>query len=80
MKKREEASLPDLPHIKGQNITALAFKAKTSRSYVFMILNGDRRSQSAKAKRILAAAKALNESIEKGMKKADSKLEIIDQD
>ncbi|MBL7902908.1 MAG: helix-turn-helix domain-containing protein [Bacteroidia bacterium] len=71
MKKTTPANLPTLPHIKGQNMRQLADKAGVKKSYVWMILNGQRDTNSRKAKKILAAAKKMNEAIESGLQKAD---------
>lgn len=81
MKKTEQTNLPELPHITRKNIALIANKASCHHSYVWMIVNGERSVKSAKAKRILAAAKVLNQSIESGLKKAGKKLELNqDQD
>lgn len=79
MKKTESDTLK-LEHIQKHHITALAAKAKCDVSYVWMIVNGKRESNSRLAKAIYSAAKSLNDSIEAGLNKANKKFELIEND
>lgn len=61
----KKTTAPTLPHIKGHYITALAAQAGCDWSYVWMVINGKRDTNSSKARAIMAAAVKLNDSIEK---------------
>lgn len=68
----------ELPHITGTNITMIADKANCGRSYVWMILNGDRSASSKKAKLILNTAKSINAAIELRLTKMENQIQEID--
>lgn len=77
MKNTESQNLEGLENITGHHITALANKANVSKEYVRLIVTGERETNSAVAKAIMAAAKKLNAAIAKGIIKAERELIII---
>ena len=68
---------PNLPHIQAQHITTLSKKFTCSGTYVYQIVNGIRKSNSAKARQVLKAAEILNSAIEKGNQKINKEIILI---
>lgn len=56
----------------------IADKANCGRSYVWMILNGERSASSKKARLILNTAKSINAAIELRLTKMENQIQEID--
>jgi transcriptional regulator with XRE-family HTH domain len=73
----ERQNQEEFNHVTKHHITQLATKADVSREYVKKLLTGEAPGNTITAKAILAAAKTLNQAIEKGINKATKDLIII---
>jgi cyanate lyase len=80
MKKGEETKKERFDKVKGHHLTAISNKLGCDHSYVYMIVHGQRAAKSALAKKVIAAARILQSSLELAEKKTNKKLVELDQD
>lgn len=68
MKKTTAAtSQKNLTHIRQHHLETIANSFGCTPKYVYLIVNGERAADSVKARQVLAAAKVLNNAIEKAL-------------
>lgn len=72
MKKTTAAtSAQNLTHIQKHHLQTIANTFHCTPKYVYMIVNGERTADSVMARRVLAAARVLNNAIEKALSKKE---------
>src|SRR4051812_39996386 len=77
-KERQKVADDKFKYLTHIHIEELAAAANCDESYVRKIIRGDRAAKSTTARAILRAAKALNETIKKGLTKSTKDLQSID--